>query len=390
MSGVGINQAVIARRLFDGDAWLDDHALIIEGDKISALIPRQEVPANLETLDLGELSLAPGLVDIQVNGGGGVMLNNEPSAEGVRQIANAHRQYGTTGVMPTLISDTPQIQREAAAAVNEVRSQGTAGVLGLHLEGPHFSLERRGTHKASMIRPPATDDIDWMSELQDFPVIVTLAPEQAEAGTVRRLSDAGLLVCAGHTNASYQQIADAIAGGLRGFTHLFNAMSPLTSRSPGTVGAALDSQETWAGIIADGHHVHPAAIRLAHKAKPAGKLILVSDVMSTVGGPDSFEIYGERIEVKEGRLVNREGNLAGSAIALIDAVRISHEEVGLPLEESLRMASLYPAEFLRLGDQLGRLAEGYRADLFAFDDDYRVKHTWVAGAHQHHSRQETA
>ena len=191
MSGVGINQAVIARRLFDGDAWLDDHALIIEGDKISALIPRQEVPANLETLDLGELSLAPGLVDIQVNGGGGVMLNNEPSAEGVRQIANAHRQYGTTGVMPTLISDTPQIQREAAAAVNEVRSQGTAGVLGLHLEGPHFSLERRGTHKASMIRPPATDDIDWMSELQDFPVIVTLAPEQAEAGTVRRLSDAG-------------------------------------------------------------------------------------------------------------------------------------------------------------------------------------------------------
>lgn len=386
MPGTDLIAAVYAHRLFDGDNWLHDHALILEGDQVHAVLPRADIPADIQSIDLGPLTLAPGLIDIQVNGGAGVMFNSDPGPAGIASIVSAHRRFGTTGILPTVISDTPDVQQAAAAAVATAREKGEAGVLGLHLEGPHFEPARRGTHKASLIRPLAAADISWLSSLQDYPTIITLAPEHAAPGTVRALSEAGLLVCAGHTDASYEQIAAAIAEGLRGFTHLFNAMSPLQGRSPGTVGAALDNPDTWAGIIADGHHVHPASIRLAHRAKAPGKLMLVSDAMSTVGGPTSCEIYGERIEVEDGRLVNAEGNLAGSAIALIDAVRIAHRDVGLELAECLRMASRYPAEFLGLESRLGRLAAGYRADLFAFDDNFQVAHTWVAGDHQRHGK----
>jgi N-acetylglucosamine-6-phosphate deacetylase len=384
MSSSGVIEAFTARRLFDGDSWLQDHALLVDGDHIAAVVPLAEVSMETPTTDLGDITLAPGLIDVQVNGGGGVMFNNDPSADGLATIAGAHRQYGTTTIMPTVISDTALVQQTAASAVRDAQAAGEHGVLGLHLEGPHFDPGRRGTHKADMIRPLTASDMDWLCSLQDYPTIVTLAPEHTTPGQVRRLSDAGLMVCAGHTNADYQQVSAAIEEGLRGFTHLFNAMSPLQSRAPGTVGAALDSPDTWAGIIADGHHVHPVGIRLAHRAKHTGKLILVSDAMSTVGGPDSFEIYGERIAVEDGRLINAEGNLAGSAIALIDAVRTAHKEAGLDLGECLRMASRYPAEFLDLGSRLGRLAAGFRADIFAFDQNFRVSDTWVAGEHQAH------
>ncbi|MEH6584849.1 MAG: N-acetylglucosamine-6-phosphate deacetylase, partial [Halioglobus sp.] len=251
---------------------------------------------------------------------------------------------------------------------------------------PFFAVEKRGTHKASMIRPPLAADIEWLTQLDDVPVILTLAPEHTVSGQIRTLSDAGILVCAGHTNASYAQISAAIEEGLRGFTHLFNAMSPLAAREPGAVGAALEFDDTWAGIIADGHHVDPASIRIAQRIKPTGKLILVTDAMATVGSDDSsFEIYGERIEEHQGKLINAEGALAGSAIGMIDAVRIATTLVGLPLEESLRMAALYPAEFLKLDDQLGKIETGYRPDLVHFDRDFIVHGTWVAGQYQSHN-----
>jgi N-acetylglucosamine-6-phosphate deacetylase len=215
--------------------------------------------------------------------------------------------------------------------------------------------------------------------------MLTLAPEHTHPGQIRRLTDAGLLVCAGHSDASYEQVQAALAQGLRGFTHLFNAMSPLQGRAPGVVGAALDSGAAWVGIIADGHHVHPASIRIAARSLPAGKLLLVSDGMSTVGSAaTACEIYDERIELRDGRLVNAEGALAGSAIGMNEAVRISHQRVGLPLAECLRMASLYPASFLRLDNRLGRIAPGYRADLVALDGQFNVLATWVAGSHQKH------
>jgi N-acetylglucosamine-6-phosphate deacetylase len=224
---------------------------------------------------------------------------------------------------------------------------------------------------------------------RDLPLVVTLAPEHTRSGQIKQLTDAGVRVCAGHTNANYQHIKQALAEGLIGFTHLFNAMSPLTAREPGVVGAALEDPNSWAGLIADGHHVHATSIGLAHRAKASGKLCLVTDAMATVGSDsDSFELYGETISVQDGRLVNAQGVLAGSAIGMIDGVRYCHQVVGLDLGECLRMASLYPAQFLEQAGMLGQLRAGTRADLVFFDDSFTVGHTWVAGAHAEHHRRD--
>lgn len=376
---------LLAPRLFDGERFYSDVAVALEGERIVALCPAADLPAGITAQRFDSGTLAPGFIDLQVNGGGGVLLNNSPTAAAVHRITAGHRRAGTTGLVPTLISDTPETQRAAVAAVAEARQSGNRGVLGVHVEGPFFEPARRGTHRADMIRNPSDGDLDWLTSLDDLPVLLTLAPEHLLPGQLRRLADAGVRVFAGHTDASYEQVAAALAEGLHGFTHLFNAMSPLTGRAPGTVGAALDHRDSFVGIIADGHHVHPASIRIAQRAKQRGRLVLVSDAMATVGSEDSgFEIYGERIEVREGKLVNAEGALAGSAIGLNDAVRYTHTVVGLPLDECLRMASLYPAACLDLDHELGRIASGYRADLVLFDDDLRVSDTWVAAAHQSH------
>lgn len=375
--------AICGATVFDGEDFLQDHSVIIEDDKIHSVIASSNLASDITCTRMNGGILAPGFIDLQVNGGGGVMLNNEPCKDTVDTITGAHRHSGTTAMLPTIISDTHAKQKACVEAVQAAQTGGNLGVLGAHLEGPFFDLNKRGAHKASTIRPPEAVDIDWLCSLDLPSIIVTLAPEHTQSGQIRQLTEAGIHVCAGHTDADYQQIQDAIAQGLRGFTHLFNAMSALTVREPGAVGAALDSDTTWIGIIADGHHVHPANIRLAHKSKPSGKTLLVSDAMATVGGVDSFfEIYGEKIEAEAGRLVNAEGVLAGSAIGMIDAVRITTDVVGIPLVESLRMAALYPAEFLQREDELGRIATGYRADLVHFDSQFKVRGTWVAGRPQ--------
>ena len=378
--------AIAARTVFNGEEFLDDHSVVFEGEKISAVCPTANLPDGIETIHLAAGILAPGFIDIQVNGGGGALLNNVPDRSGVDTITAGHRPTGTTGMMPTVISDTPQRQRSAVEGVRAAQRAGNHSVLGIHIEGPFFELSKRGVHNPGVIREPEATDIDWLCSLTDLTTILTLAPEHTKPGQIRQLTDAGILVCAGHTNASYRQIQDAIGEGLRGFTHLFNAMSPLAARAPGVVGAALDSASTWAGIIADGHHVDPAAIRIAHKAKSAGKLLLVTDAMSNVGSKDDFvQLYDERIVERGGRLINSQGSLAGSAIGMIDAVRVAATAVHLPLTECLRMASLYPAQFLRLDDRLGQLAPGYRADMVHFDDQFKVQSTWVAGQCQSES-----
>ena len=255
----------------------------------------------------------------------------------------------------------------------------------MHLEGPFFNPARAGAHDAAMIRAPADDDIAWLCSLQDVPLLLTLAPEQLPAEQLAQLANSGIIVCAGHTQASFEQMEAAAKAGLSGVTHLFNAMQASSAREPGTVGAALGIDQLWAGIIADGHHVHPENIRLAHDAKPAGKLLLVSDAMATVGSNENtFELYGETIHASNGRLVNAQGKLAGSAIGLIEAVAFVSSAVKLPLEECLRMASLYPASVLGLQHKLGKIKTGYRADLVHFDEDFSVHHTWLAGRHQQH------
>lgn len=372
--------AISAPSVFDGQQFLHDHCVLLHNQQIDALLPRGDLPHHAELLELSAGTLAPGFIDLQVNGGGDVLFTAAPEMETIVRIASAHRSVGTTSLMPTVISDTREVHEAAVEAVAEAMAAGHSGILGIHLEGPFFNTNRRGAHRADRLRTFAEQDLDWLQSLQQFPVILTLAPEHLQADQIEQLVQSGLILCAGHTDASYEQLHKAAESGLQGVTHLYNAMSPLQSREPGTVGAALAIDGLWAGIIADGHHVHPAAIRIAQRAKPAGKLILVSDAMSTVGGQqDHFELYGEPIREVGGRLVNGDGKLAGSAIGMIDAVRHCHEVVGLPLEECLRMASRYPAVIMGRQAQLGQLAPGMRADMVHFDEDFTVNHTWLAG-----------
>ncbi|MDX1733289.1 MAG: N-acetylglucosamine-6-phosphate deacetylase, partial [Halioglobus sp.] len=330
-------------------------------------------------------TLAPGFVDLQVNGGGDVMLNAQPTPDAVERIVAAHRGKGTTALLPTVISDTRQVQAEAVEAVRAARAAGNASVLGIHIEGPFFAANRRGAHRGDHIRRATADDIAWLCSLDEFPVVLTLAPEQFDGEQLRTLADSGLVLCAGHTDSSYAQMREACDNGISGVTHLFNAMTPLQSREPGAVGAALDLDALWAGLIADGHHVHPAAIRLAHRVKPDGRLILVSDAMGTVGGTrGSCEIYGETVQEQAGRLVNGEGRLAGSAIGMIDAVRYAHEEAGIALSDCLRMASSHPAAIIGLAHRIGSLTPGCRADIVHFDEAFTVHNTWVAGERANH------
>ena len=380
--------AIASTRIFDGEQFLHEHCVILRGAAIEQILPLADCPAGLHIEHLPEGTLAPGFVDLQVNGGGDVLLHNAPSKASVQKMQLAHRTRGTTSLLPTVLSDTAQVQQAAAQAIKEALEDGNPGIAGLHLEGPFFSAEKRGAHHRDRIRSLQPADLEFLCELQSFPVMITLAPEQVEHTQLEQLVRSGLMVCAGHTNASYEEIATAAEHGLQGVTHLYNAMSPMTSRQPGTVGAALDIDTLWAGIIADGHHVHPAAIRLALAAKPAGKLVLVSDAMATVGGQNTqFELYGECIREQDGRLVNDQGALAGSAIGMIDAVRYCHREVGIALDECLRMASLYPANILHREDELGRIAAGYRADLVQFDYNFCVQSTWLAGHRMTHAGQ---
>ncbi|GAB3092739.1 N-acetylglucosamine-6-phosphate deacetylase [Aestuariicella hydrocarbonica] len=382
-------KALIGARIFDGYQFLDNYAVVLDGEDITQLLPEEQLPADIERLALDGGVLAPGLIDLQVNGGGGVLFNNEPSLAGIKAMLAGHRTAGTTSMTPTLISDTTETLQAGVQAVQDAMSASVKGVLGVHIEGPFFNLSRRGTHKAEYIRPPQDRDLSWIMDAQraspDMSTLVTLAPEQTQPGQIAALSKAGIRVCAGHTDADHKTIQAALAEGLVGFTHLYNAMRPLTGRDPGVVGAALADRNSWCGIIADGHHVNPVAISVALAAKPAGKLYLVSDAMATVGSAQkSFEIYGETICEENGCLINAEGRLAGSAIGMIDGVKFCVESVGTALEEALRMASLYPAQMIQKSDILGRIRRGYRADLVHFTDEFQVIQTWVAGQHQVH------
>jgi N-acetylglucosamine-6-phosphate deacetylase len=385
MPSTGDASAIDAALIFDGDSYLENHSVVIRGERIERILPTPLRDAKLPATSLQQGVLAPGFIDLQVNGGGGLMLNNAPSSEAVAKIAQAHRGCGTTALLPTVMSDSQEVVRSAADAVREAQRLGHPGVLGLHIEGPFFEPRRRGAHRAEHIRKLTTEDVDWLCSIGDLRLMLTLAPEHCQPADLSRLRDSGLLLCGGHTEASYAQINAAADSGLVGITHLYNAMSQITPREPGTVGAALENDELWVAIIADGHHVHPANIRSAFRAKPRGRMVLVSDAMATVGAvQDSFELYGEAVAAQAGRLVNADGVLAGSAIGLIDAVKFAVECAGIDQADCLRMASRYPAHILGLGDTLGCIAPGFRADLVHFDPDYQVQHTWCAGAHVAH------
>lgn len=369
-------------RILAGDDFRDDLALVIESGRITALVSDAAPMLGQadEQVDLGGGWLLPGFIDAQVNGGGGVLFNNSPDVATLRTLAQAHRRFGTTGLLPTLISDDVQVMRRAIDATRAAIAQGVPGVLGIHLEGPYIAPARKGTHDANKFRVPDADEIAMAASLDNGVTLLTLAPERVPLESIRALVERGVIVAAGHTAASYEEARAGLDAGIRGFTHLYNAMSPLTGREPGAVGAALEDRDSWIGIIADGVHVHPASLRVALAAKPRGKVMLVTDAMPPVGADSpSYELYGEMITAVDGVVRNAAGSLAGSALDMATAVRNAVHLLGLPLDEAARMASLYPAQFLNLDDRLGEIAEGYQADLVLLDDALQVRATWIAG-----------
>ncbi|HEX6834176.1 MAG TPA: N-acetylglucosamine-6-phosphate deacetylase, partial [Rudaea sp.] len=331
--------------------------------------------------DLDGAHLAPGFIDCQVNGGGGVLFNDAPYVDTIRRIGAAHSRFGTTGFLPTLISDDRCVMRSAISAVEAAIAAKVPGVLGIHLEGPFLAPDRRGIHDAQKFQIPDQGDVDLVASLKPGKTLLTLAPERVPDALLRELVRRGVIVAAGHTAADYAATRRALDAGVRGFTHLFNAMTALQTREPGAVGAALEDAASWCGLIVDGHHVHPATLRVALAAKPRGKLFLVTDAMPPVGAAQTdFVLNGERIECRDGRCVNAQGTLAGSALDMAGAVRNTVEQMRLPLAEAVRMASTYPADFLGLSKTHGRITPGCAADFVVLGADANVRETWIGGA----------
>jgi N-acetylglucosamine-6-phosphate deacetylase len=356
------------------------HALLLEAGRIRDLVPEDEIPRRATRQDLGGLLLAPGFIDLQVNGGGGVLFNDAPTSETIARIGAAHRRFGTTGFLATLITTDRATMAQAAKAAREALRVAVPGMLGVHFEGPHLNPARKGVHEARHMRPMEEEDQAPLMPAGTGRTLVTLAPECVPIERIRTLVAAGVRVSAGHTDAGYEKLRAAIDAGLCGFTHLFNAMSPLTSREPGAVGTALADPHTWCGIILDGHHVHEASARIAWQAKAKGKLFLVTDAMPPVGtGITSFTLSGGRIEVRDGRCTSEDGVLAGSVLDMAGAVRDAVQRIGIPLEEALNMAASVPAEFLGIGRERGRIAPGLHADLVLLDRDLQVRATWIRG-----------
>ncbi|WP_062354198.1 N-acetylglucosamine-6-phosphate deacetylase [Pseudoxanthomonas mexicana] len=380
MNALPAATALCNARVLTPDGFVEGLAVLMQDGLIVDLIAVEALPADAVRQDLQGASLVPGFIDAQVNGGGGALFNNDTSVDAIRTIAEAHRRFGTTGLLPTLISDDAEVMARAVEATRAAIEAAVPGVLGIHLEGPYIAPARKGTHNAAKFRVPDDGEVAMATSLDNGVTLLTLAPEQVPADTIRVMVARGAIVVAGHTAATYEQIRAGIDAGVSGFTHLYNAMSPLQGREPGAVGAALEDDGCWCGVIVDGVHVHPASLRVALAAKPRGKVFLVTDAMPMVGSDDpSFDLYGETITAVDGVVRNAAGSLAGSALDMATAVRNSVHLVGLPLEEAARMASTYPAEFLGLGDTYGRIVPGWRADLVALDSDLQVVGTWIGG-----------
>lgn len=359
-------------------------ALLIDQSRIAAIVPASEVPAVATRIDLGGGVLAAGFIDIQVNGGGGILFNDATSADGVARIAAAHRKYGTTGFLPTLISDSRAVRQAAFAAVAAARAAGAPGVLGIHIEGPHLLPARRGVHAEHLLAPAEAADFALLTAQPAGTVLVTLAPECADEDFIRRLAMAGVKISLGHTAASLEQASRAFAAGSSGVTHLFNGMPAVSGREPGVVAAALLHPKVWCGIIADGHHVHWANVELAWRMK-GRQLMLVTDAMPPVGTADrSFRLYDEVISATDGRCATRAGTLAGSLLDMATAVRNCVREIGMPRADALAIAAASPADFLGMAGERGRIVPGLAADLVHLDDEFRVCSTWIAGAREVH------
>lgn len=377
-------KALINARILTPQGFKDNQTILFSQGSIVKLCDDKARPEDVRIeRDLCGMTLLPGFIDLQVNGGGGVLFNDNPTVEGIEAIGQAHRKFGTTGFFPTLISDDLSVMAQAINAVEAAIAQGVPGVLGIHLEGPFLNEKKRGVHDASKFRQIDQAAVDLMSSLKGGKTIVTLAPETTTPQMIRALTKRGVVVSAGHSLATYDDALAAMDAGLSGFTHLFNAMAPLDSRAPGLITAALEDARGWCGIIADGHHVHRAMLHLAFRAKAEKQIFLVTDAMPSVGGKDkSFSLGGIEIEVSDGKCITPDGRLAGSDLDMITAVRNAMVFLDIDLEQASQMASLIPARFMTMQDQLGEIREGLQADFIVLSSEQDVVGSWIKGQAQ--------
>lgn len=353
--------------------------MVVEQGVVRAILPPSG-PAPDRRVDLDGGWLLPGFVDTQVNGGGGVLFNDDPGVDAIRAIGEAHARFGVTAFLPTLISDTPDKIATALDAADAAIAAGVPGVVGVHIEGPFLNPAKRGIHDPERIRRLDGGMIALLRAPRRGRVMVTLAPELCGTEDIQELTAQGVIVSIGHTDGSYEQVTAAVEAGATGFTHLFNAMSPLAHRAPGAVGAALDLEGAWCGLIVDNAHLHPAAVRVAIRAKGPERVMLVSDAMPCVGtDQSSFMLQGRRIEVRDGVCAHADGTLAGAALDMATALRNTVAITGLPVPEAAVMASASPARFLGLGADRGAIAPGMRADWAWLDEALMPVETWIGG-----------
>ncbi len=371
-----------AAQIFDGETTHRSSALVTENGRIKAIAALASLPEGLAINDLGSGIIAPGFVDVQVNGGGGVMFNENPSVEVIETICTAHRPFGTTSLLPTLITDTPENTAKAVGAAIDAERQGTKGFAGLHLEGPHLSQRRHGAHDPNLIRVMTAEDLKKMLAAKErlTTMLTTVAPESVTFDQISAMSKAGIIVSIGHSDCDYDTAMRCFDAGATMVTHLFNAMSQIGNRKPGLAGAALDRGHVFAGLIADGHHVHPATMRAALKAKTKpGGVFLVTDAMSTVGSDiRSFTLNGRKILRQGGTLTLADGTLAGADIDMISCVRLVRQGLGIDTFEALRMAGRVPASAIHRGSDIGSLRVGCRADFVHLDDALNIRRVFSA------------
>ncbi|MDO5657368.1 MAG: N-acetylglucosamine-6-phosphate deacetylase [Paracoccus sp. (in: a-proteobacteria)] len=356
-----------------GQIWRDGALQTGQAVEITAGRVSRIRPLGQDRPDARVALLMPGATDLQVNGGGGVLFNSTPTPEGLAAIAAAHRGLGTVSILPTVITDAPEVTDAAADAVIAAMALGAPGIAGIHIEGPHLAPARRGTHDARFIRPLDRRMIETLARLRgaDVPVMLTLAPELADPALMAEAVAMGVRLSAGHSMANAEETRAALSRGVTLFTHLFNAMPQMTSREPGIIAAAILS-DAYCGLIADGIHVSPEMIRIALAARPvADRVFLVSDAMPTVGGPDRFRLYDMEIRVEDGRLVNTAGALAGAHIDMIGSIRWLHRNCGVDLAQAVAMATDIPRRAMGLAPLA--IAEGVPvADLVALDEDLQL------------------
>lgn len=357
-------------QLFDGQNLLTDTAIHLVNGKCAGLSPADQLPADATVKKLSGL-ITPGFFDIQINGGGGVLYNTSPTPEGLAAIAAAHRQFGTTALLPTVITDAPNVLEEAVEAMKD--AYGTHGIKGIHIEGPHISVERKGTHEASWVRPLNERSLKLVRDLRDrdIPVLMTVAPEGVAKGDVARLVEMGAVVSIGHTDAGAAQIKPILEEGANLFTHLFNGMSQMVNREPGAVGTGINST-AYCSLIVDGHHVADDMLRLAIRARPVkDHMIIISDAMPTVGGPENFNLYGHQVYLEDGKLINKAGSLAGAHVTMLESVARMITELQFPAEEVLRMSLSNPAALMGLQQSVASLQNTDLVDMLLLAPDYK-------------------